>query len=1130
MQGAIDEAIREGAWGPGLVGRERELDELDAALEQAADGRGALFMVGGDPGVGKTTLLEAACDRARGGGATVTWGRCWEAGGAPAYWPWVQAIRSLTRGCSADVLAARLGAGAPHVVKLVPGLADQLPAVGDPPDLDPDRARFALFDAVAGFLQATSDERPLVVALDDMHAADRPSLLLLQFVAHELRDSRMLVLAAYREVEARLAPPRAKLISHLSKDARRVSLSGLDAESLERLIAQTAGTTPSKSLVRAVHDATEGNPFFVDEVVRRLAAEGRLDNGHDRAQVEIPHEVRDAVRHRLTPLPEAAREILSLASVFGREFSLAAVRQVSGRPGEELIDVLEDALARGIVDQVPGGLGRYTFDHALIRETLYGDLSPGRRTRLHRAAGEALESLYEGDVEPHLAELAYHFFEAASAGEPSKAIDYSVAAAERAMSMLAYEEAAAHYERALQAYGLEEGADPVRRCDLLLALGEAQGRAGDVAHARETLQHAITLARRLGDAERLARAALAHGAGLGGFAFGRADAALIGFLREAREALGPEDGPLLARVTGRLAVELYFRGLPAERDELSAEAVEIAQRLDDPVALASALSARHLALWGPENLDERMETASELVRLGNDTGDRDLSLRGSLWRFADLMEACDVIGADRDLERLMAHADELRDPLYVWHVPVFRAMRAILEGDFSEGERLAEQAYAVGRQAGAHTADWLFAIQVLALRREQGRLDEIEPYLAAFSERFPDTPHWRTGVVYVTAELGRHAEAAAGLRPLAANDFAVIPRDGEWLPAMGMLAEAAALTGDTEIAERLYELMTPYADRNVVAGRGAASFGPAARYCGVLAAALGRYDEADAHFDAAEEMSRRTWALPALARTRCDRAAALVGRGDRAAAEPLLGAALELSVELGMGAVERRARELGGAEPAAAPAAPAPTGERRRGVLRREGEFWTVSFGETTFRLKDSKGLQHVARLVAHPGVEVHAIELVTGDAGPAAAGAAAQAREAGLEAQQGGDDAGPALDATAKEDYRRRLEELREEAEEAESFNDPERAARAREEMDFIARELSSAVGLGGRDRRASSTAERARVNATRNIRSALGRVAANDEDLGRHMERTIRTGTFCVYEPDPSEPVDWEVDAGGS
>lgn len=1109
----------------GFVGRERELDELRSGLTEALDGRGSLLMLGGDPGVGKTTLMEMVCADARERGARVAWGRCWEAGGAPAYWPWVQAIRSLTRDCPPVALAERLGLGAPHIAKIVPGLADLLGELGDPPALDPDRARFALFDAVAGFLHATSEERPLVVALDDIHAADRPSLLMLQFVAHELRAAPILVLTACREVEARLDPARAKLIARLAKHGSRLPLRGLNTDQLGSFIEAAAGRAPSMSLVRAVHEATDGNPFFADEVVRRLAAEGRLENGGGHTKIQIPNEVLDAVRDRLSPLPETTREVLTLAAMHGREFGLAALRQATGRDSEELIEVLEEAVECGLVHAVPGSLARYAFDHALIRETLYGDLPPGRRAQLHRQAGEALEALYAGDNDAHLAQLAHHFFQAASADDPTKAIDYSVEAAERALSLLAYEEAATHYEHALQALEFDEHATVGSRCDLLLALGEVQGRAGDTEQARRTLERAIGLARRLGSAERLARAALAHGAGVGGFAFGRADEALIGFLREARAALGDEDSALMARVTGRLAVELYFRGSAHERDELSAEAVAIAQRVGEAGALASALSARHLALWGPENLEERLVTASELIRLGNDTREYDLTLRGSLWRFADEMEAGDANAADHDLERLMRHADQLRDPLYLWHVPVFRSMRAILEGEFAEGEQLAEEALQVGRQAGAHTADWLYAIQLLALRREQGRLDEVEPYLAEFSNRYPATPHWRTGVVYVYAELGRHAEAARGLEALAADDFSVIPRDGEWLPAMGMLSEAASLVGDVERAARLYELIRPFHERNVVAGRGSASFGPAARYCALLAALLGRAEEADAHFDAAEELARRMRALPALARIRCDRAGALVARGDREGAEPLLGSALELAVELGMAAIERRVRELGGVDPGPSVAS-TPLG-KRNGVLRREGEFWTLSFGDAPFRLKDSKGLHHIARLLASPGVEFPAVELATGAAGGAAgARTAAEAREAQLDARPAGlDDAGPALDATAKGEYRRRLEELREEAEEAESFNDPERAARAREEMEFIAGELSRAVGLGGRDRRASSTAERARVNATRTIRSAMDRIAAHDPKLGRHLERTIRTGTFCRYDADPAEPVEWEI-----
>ncbi|MEA2474079.1 MAG: hypothetical protein QOE06_1994, partial [Thermoleophilaceae bacterium] len=680
-----------------FVGRDRELDELRAALAQAHDGRGGVFMVGGEPGVGKTTLVEMVAGDAERSGAMVAWGRCWEGGGAPAYWPWVQAIRSLVRDMQTDELEACLGQGAAHVAKIVPAVAERLPGLEPAPDLEPERARFALFDAVAGFLQAASAERPLLIALDDLHAADRPSLLLLRFAARELRGCRVLVVGTYREVEARMDPSVGELIAAIAKDGRRLPLRGLSEAQVERFIAATAGSAPSPAVLRAVHEATEGNPFFVDEVVRLLSAEGQLSSGSLPSGVRIPDEVRDAVRRRLEPLPDRAREVLSVAAVLGREFGVAALEHVTGVGREELVEVLDDAAERSIVGEPPGALGRYVFAHALFRETLYGDLPPTRRARLHRQAGEALEALYGDEVEPHLAELAHHFFQAASSGDLGKAIDYSVAAAGRATSLLAYEEAAGHYERALQAFGLEERADVPRRCDLLLALGEAQSRAGDTDNARETLQRAYGLARKLESPDRLARAALAYGAGLGGFEFGRVDDTLVRLLREARAALGGEDGALLARVTARLAVELYFSASAEERADLSGEAVAMAQRVGDPAALASALSARHLALWGPENLDERLEAANEVIRLGESEDDRELTLRGRVWRMADLMERGDVTGADAELDQLMTGAAELRDPLYLWNVPLLRAMRATLEGRFADGEDLAAEALAVGQ-------------------------------------------------------------------------------------------------------------------------------------------------------------------------------------------------------------------------------------------------------------------------------------------------------------------------------------------------------------------------------------------------------------------------------------------------
>ena len=449
----------------------------------------------------------------------MVWGRCWEAGGAPAYWPWVQALRALVRGVGREELVPQLGAGAPFVAQIVAEVAEMLPEVGPPPPMGAEAARFGLFDAVAAFLRNAGAGQPLMVVLDDLHAADAPSILLLRFAARELGEARVLVLGAYRDMELDRGHPLAVALAELSREpaTRHVRLSGLDEAGVARLIREVTGVMPREGVAAAVHRGTEGNPLFVGEVARLLAAEGRLERAGDPAGMglAIPEGIREVIGRRVARLPEPCGRVLGLASVFGRDFWLPALERLCGVGAGELLDVLEEAIAAGLVAAVPGAPGRLRFSHALIRDTLYEAIPAGQRLRLHQQAGEALEAFYRPDLDPHLAELARHFFEAAAVGEAGKAVGYAERAGHRALALLAYEEAARLFKMALAALSLARppGQDQAR-CRLLVALGDALTRMGERQAAREELLRAAGIARRYRMAEELGQAALAY-AGFG---------------------------------------------------------------------------------------------------------------------------------------------------------------------------------------------------------------------------------------------------------------------------------------------------------------------------------------------------------------------------------------------------------------------------------------------------------------------------------------------------------------------------------------------------------------------------------------------------------------------------------------
>ncbi len=1034
---------------PLFVGRERELTALTAGLDDALAGRGALFLVSGEPGIGKSRLTDELATRARARGARVLSGRCWEAGGAPAYWPWVQSLRSYVRDLDAEALRTQLGRGAADLAQLLPEAGDISSEPSRSVEVDPETARFQLFEAVAEFLRNGGEARPLVLVLDDLHAADTPSLLLLQFLATELADARLLVVGAYRDVDPTLHDPLSSALGELARlpVTRMLALSGLDRPEVATFIGGSAGVEPDEALVAAMYEETEGNPLFLDEVVRLLVSEGKLADVAlaPFPRLEIPHGIRAVIDHRVGRLSEECRSALTLAAVLGREFSLDALALVSGSSAGRIVDL---------------------------------------------------------DVQ--------------------KAIEYAERAGARAARLLAYEEAARLFQIALGALEQREPVDNDTCCELLLELGDAQARAGDFAAAKKTFLQAADLAKRESMPERLTRAALGYG---GRFVWdpGRGDPYLRPLLEEALAVLPAGDDELRVRVMTRLAGGPLADVHEAERrrDTLSLKAVEMARRLRDPATLAYALDGRWTAIWGPDTLDERRAVARGVVDSARAAGDKELLHDGHIWCALAGLESGDMSVVDSELEAQARLATELRQPAQLWFGVVLRATLASFEGRFAHAEELIPQAADLARAAGV-IADVYRTVQLWALRREQGRLDEVASALTDAIHRYRMYDVLRSIGVHAAMELGRKQDASEALEALTANGFAALARNDDWIFDLCLLADVCHAVGDTARAGQIYERLIPYADRNAV-NPPAACVGAAARSIGVLAAMAERWEEAEHHFERALAMNSRMGARPWLARTAYDWADMLLrraGTADRDRAAKLLNRAQAIGHELGLCALERRIASLAERTTERAPEHTRAPQERRTS-FRRDGEYWSIDYEEDTFRLKDSKGLRYLARLLREPGRELHALDLVAGERPGVRP---VRTPEPGLASSSPGD-MGETLDAQAKAEYRRRLDELEDELDEAQAFGDPERLARAQEERDFLVGELVGAIGLGGRDRRMGSPAERARVSVTRAIRSALARIHEHSPALGDHLERTIHTGTFCSYAPDPRAPADWQI-----
>jgi class 3 adenylate cyclase len=905
--------------GGAFVGREREEKDLRSGFQDALSGRGRLLLLAGEPGIGKTRAAEELATYARLRNAQVLWGRCYEGEGAPAFWPWVQIIRSYVHERDPTALLSTMGVGAADIAQVVSEVRERLPGLPPPLALEPEQARFRLFNSVTTFLKNAATRQPLVLILDDLHWADKPSLLLLQFLAREMADARLLVVGTYRDVELRRQHPLSQTLADLAREqlSQRVHLAGLSEVDLARFIEITVGSKPPTALVTAVYKESEGNPFFVTEIVRLLATDGRLEHPEEVKSwsVIIPQGVREVIGKRLDHLSDDCNGVLTTAAVIGREFGLDVLVQVSDLSEDRLVELLEEAVAARVITEVTATNARYLFSHALIRETLYDELTLTRRVRLHRRIANVLEGLYAAKPEPHLAELAYHFFQAARVGDVDKAVTYAQQAGQRAVALLAYEEAARLYGLALQAIDLKDQPGQDQRCNLLLALGDARWRAGEVAAAKESLQQAASAARAAKLPEHFARAAIGFGSGIGpmvGVEFGVHDASVTELLEEALQVLDAGDSALRARVLACLAIALYWSSSEGRRGEVSQQALEIARRVGDKAALAQALHSRHFSLWGPGNLTERLEVATEILELAEAAGDQEAALRGHVYRLGDLLELGQLQAAEQERADYIRLAEQLRQPYYLWWAAVLRVTQPLFEGRCEEAELLAQTALAVGQQAQEPNALQVFGAQMLALRWTQGRLEEVEMYIQGFAEQYATVPAWRCALAFLYGELGREEQAREQFERVAANDFRDLPLDIGWLVAMTLIAQVCGMLRDAARARLLYDLLRPCSGRNIV-HPAAVCIGSTDLPLGLLAATMSEWSLATEHFERALAMNTEMGTQPLRARTHLAYAAMLIERAapaDLGLARDHLNRALDSGQEIGMKALVERALAL----------------------------------------------------------------------------------------------------------------------------------------------------------------------------------------------------------------------------
>ena len=880
-----------------FVGRQPEVMALTTCLEVAQSGQAGIVLVAGEPGIGKTRLLLEIGSRALDTGWEVLTGRAYDTEGIPPYLPFLEALRAYVRACSADALQAQLGDGAADVALIVPDINRCLPGLRPSTPLSSDHERYRLFESVADFLlAAASSSRGLLLCLDDLHWTDGPTLLLLQHLARRIVPGRapFLMIGAYRTEELSRDHPLLDVLANLTRErlAERLLLGPFSRSDAAALVSGMIGVPVTPTLLDAIHRTTEGNPFFIEEIVRHLAETAQFSVEHgvralDTAKLEpvgVPEGVRQVIGRRLSRLSPEANRMLQVAAVLGDGFGFADII-VAEIEEAQLLDAVEEALRAGILREEGNA---YHFTHALIRQTINDGMTLPRRQRLHLRVAEAIEGAHVADSGGRAAKQAVHYRLAGTLADREKTIALCLRAGQGAAAVFAWEESVDHWRAALE---LMKPTDHRRRCKLLVKLGEVQRRAGDLHQAMATFRQAAAEARRLADPRLLAHAALGFEDALLPSGLPRAgvgDTSIL-LLEEAFGALAEADGPLRARVLAALARALYFAGVRDRSTALSEQAVALARRAGDPAALAYALAVLRISIWGPDHAAERLAVADELIRLADATGDLELALAGHQWRLSAVFELGDMPAVINEIETHAQLAEAVRQPQALSDVFAWRATLALMDGQVEEAERLTHEALAIGQRAQSQNAVVDFTVQMVVLRREQWRLDDLrglESVIRSYAEQFPLVPSWRPMLALIACDLGDHAGAWRILDAIAVNDFTDIPRNlWLWLPIVTMLSETCVVLGDTPRAATLYELLLPYADRNVSANTAIACFGSVSYFLGRLATVMSRWEDAARHFGDALVMNERMGLKPWVAHTLRAYAHLLISRPHRAAAD-----------------------------------------------------------------------------------------------------------------------------------------------------------------------------------------------------------------------------------------------------
>jgi len=920
-----------------FIGRQQELAVLTAALDDALSGRGQMVMLAGEPGIGKTRLAQELASRAESLGAQVLWGWCYEHAGAPPYWPYVQPIRAYVQGTSPDQLHSQMGPGAADIAEVVPEIREKLPDLEMPASLEPDQARFRLFDSFATFFKSAAQTQPMMLVLEDLHWADKPSLLLLEFLARQMADSRMLVLGTYRDAEVTRDHLLSETLAQLHRGPGFLStvLGGLDSADVAPFLQAASGRIASQESVDAIHAHTEGNPFFIEEVIRLLGERGELEELSGTAvpvTLGIPKGVREVINQRLNRLSGHCVQVLTTASIIGREFDFRLLSTLSSDlTDDEVLLAIDEAVSSHLIDETDGTVDRYQFSHAVVQQTLAGELTTSRKARVHARIAEALEEIYVADVGAHAAELVYHFAEAQTVLGTKKLFKYCLAAGEQALEVYAYEEALIHFQKGLKTQSGQPTDDHTAR--LWAGVGRCQVATLPLFQldlAVASLRKAFDYYAEAGNVDQavdIAEHPFPASAGRDYGVFQIIERALALVPPASRQA-----GRLLARYGWLMGIEKA--NYEESRDALT-QALDIAQDEGDTnLALRTLVSAAEVEAFF-FHYREALSKSLEAIALLAEIDDPRSETMAQFWAGNSSVYLGDLAVAERHIKQSIAAAERLRHHFYLG-----RALNQMCWLSYRRGEWQAARDFNDRGLAASPRETRLLHTRMI-LEYEVGNFDDGEAYLHRLLQVMRLTaPGPAYEYAFPAMSIAMAARISGNLGWLdeaekAANHVFSSPPVTPMVAAMTNtgLALIAVLRGDVAAAMQLYSAKEP-----------PDNFGGLApqinRLIGLLAQTAGSISEALGHFEDALAFCRKAGFQPELAWTCHDYADALLNRngpGDLEKALSLINESLAISTDLGMrplmeraAAVKRRVES----QPATTPAYPDGLTQREVEVLR----------------------------------------------------------------------------------------------------------------------------------------------------------------------------------------------------